>query len=135
MKPGSLKVATYLLLVFASGMAVGAFGLHLYNARSVRAGTRPRTPDEYRKRYMGEMQTRLTLSEEQAAKLNSILDQTRNKFDELRERSKPETDAIQKGQIEQINGILTETQRAEYEKLRKEREANRQKNRSGPPGF
>ena len=136
MKPGSVKVAIYLLLVFASGIAVGAFSQHLYTARSVSARTsRPRNPEEYRKRYMGEMQTRLNLSAEQAAKLNSILDKTRTRFDEIRERSKPEMDAIQKDQIEQINGILNDTQRTDYEKLRKERDANRKKDRPSPPGF
>jgi hypothetical protein len=122
-------------LVFVSGAAVGAFSLHLYNAHSVSARTsRPRNPDEYRKRYTGEMKTRLGLNAEQTAKLNSILDETRNKFDELRDRSKPEMDAIHKDQIDRINGILTEPQRIEYEKLRKERDQNRQKNRQ-PPGF
>lgn len=136
MKPGRFKVAIYLLLVFVSGVAVGAFSLHLYNANSVSARTsRPRNPEEYRKKYLGEMQTRLGLNAEQAAKLDSILDRTRNKFDELRERSKPEMDAIQKDQTNQINEILSETQRAEYEKLRKEREENRRKSRSQPPRF
>ena len=136
MKSSSVKVAIYLLLVFASGIAVGAFSQHLYTARSVSARTsRPRNPEEYRKRYLGEMQMRLKLDTEQSAKLNSILDQTRNRFDEIRERSKPEMDAIQKDQIEQINRILDHDQRAEYEKLRKEREQNRKKDRSGPSGF
>jgi hypothetical protein len=136
MKSSSIKVATYLLLVFTSGIAVGAFSQHLYTARSVSARTsRPRNPEEYRKKYLGEMKSRLNLNAEQAVKLNSILDQTHNRFEELRERSKPETDAIHKDQIDQINGILNDTQRAEYEKLRKERDANRQKNRSGPQGF
>ena len=136
MKPGSIKFAIYLLLVFASGIAVGAISQHLYNARSVsaRTSTRPRGPEEYRKRYLGEMQTRLKLDAEQTAKLNSILDQTRNRFDEIRERSKPEMDAIHKDQIDQINGILNGNQSAEYEKLRKERDANKKKDRSGP-GF
>ena len=136
MKTGSIKVAIYLLLVFTSGIAVGAFSLHLYSARSVSArGSRPRGPEEFRKRYLGEMQARLKLDAGQTAKLNSILDQTRSRFDEIRERSKPEMDAIHKDQTDQINGILNETQRADYENLRKERDANRKKERSGPPGL
>ncbi len=137
MKTGSVKVAIYLLLVFASGIAVGAFSQHLYTARTVSARTtRPHsTPEEYRKRYLGEMQSRLKLDEQQTAKLNSILDQTRSRFEEIRERSKPEMDAIQKDQTNRINGILSDGQRAEYEKLRKEREANRKKDRSSQPGF
>ena len=135
MKPGNFKIAAYLLLVFASGIAVGAFSLHLYTAKTVSArSTRPRNPEEYRKKYLGEMQSRLNLSAEQAAKLNGILDQTRNRFSEVRERSKPEMDAIQKDQTNQINGILDDSQRLEYEKFRKEREANRQKSRNSPEG-
>ena len=135
MKPGNFKIAAYLLLVFASGIAVGAFSLHLYTARTVSARTtRSHGPEEYRKKYLGEMQTRLNLSADQTAKLNGILDQTRNRFTELRERSKPETDAIQKDQTSQINGILNDTQRAQYETFRKEREANRQKGRNSPEG-
>lgn len=136
MRPGSFKVALYLLLVFASGIAVGAFSQHLYTARGVSARTsRPHGPEEYRKRYLGEMRTRLKLDAEQTAKLNTILDQTRSRFDEIRERSRPEMDAIQKDQINQINHILNENQRAEYEKLRQERETHRKKDRPSPPGF
>jgi len=136
MRPGNSKVALYLVLVFVSGVAVGAFSLHLYNANSVSARTsRQRGPEQYRELYIKEMKSRLGLNEEQTGKLGNILDQTRNKYDELRERSKPERDAIQKEQIDHINGMLNEGQRGEYEKLRKEREANRQKNRSMPPGF
>jgi Spy/CpxP family protein refolding chaperone len=136
MKPSSVKIAAYLLLVFASGIAVGAFSQHLYTARAVSARTtHPRSPEEYRKRYLGEMQTRLKLDDGQTSKLNSILDETRNRFDELRERSKPDMDVIQKDQIKQINGILTESQQAEYEKYRKEREASRKKDRPSPPGL
>ena len=135
MKPGNFKVAAYLLLVFASGIAVGAFSLHLYAARTVSARSmRSHSPEEYRKKYLGEMQSRLGLSPEQAAKLNGILDQTRSRFAELRERSKPGTDAIQKEQTNQINEILNDTQRVEYEKFRKERDLNRQKSRNSPQG-
>lgn len=134
MKRSSTIAVLYLLLTFCTGVAVGGFALWTYQARSVRADVRRSTSEDYRRRYLKEMETRLKLSSDQLSKLVSILDSTRTVFRELAEKHKPEYDAIHQAQREQVATLLDDTQKAEYEKMHRERDARR-KGRTGPPGF
>lgn len=127
MKKVSLVAAISLTLVFVSGAAVGALAYHLYQTKTVVAKA-PRSPDEYRRSYMTEMTTRLHLTGDQVSKLNGILDETRGKFREFRERTRPEIRQIHEAQREQIKSILSKEQLSEYLKMLQERE-ERQKNR------
>jgi len=132
MKRSSLSLALCLLLVFASGIAVGVFGHRYFESTAAHPrAARPQTPDEYRKAYLEEMSKRLSLSQPQKEKLNEILDDTRAKYREVRERHKPEMKAIQDEQVAKVNAMLTEPQRAEYAKMRAEREAKRQADEKG----
>jgi hypothetical protein len=124
MKPNRFSAALYLLLVFISGAVVGGFAYRLYN-NSVRADSTPRTPEEWRRRYMDEMRARLHLTGDQAARVEQILNETRERYRALHNRLKPQYEAIQDEQVQKIGAILNENQRAEYEKLRKEREQRR----------
>ncbi len=123
MRRATYLAGLYLFLVFASGVVVGAFG-YRYMTKSVGA-TGPRTPEEYRNHYVSEMRTRLKLSPDQVTRLNSILDATREEYRAFRLKYKPEMQAIQDEQVRRINGILSHDQRAEYDKMREERERNR----------
>lgn len=125
MKRIRLSVAFYVLLVFLSGAVVGGLAHRYYGLRAVRAAKAPTSPEEYRSRYVEEMRSRLKLREDQVLKLNEILDVTRNRYRELREKTKPELKAIQQHQVEMIRSILDDSQRAEYEKMRDEREKHR----------
>ena len=138
MKRSSLTVASSLLAVFVSGAVVGAFGHRLYMVRSVYSGaevTRPAakpSPEEFRRRYTEELRTRLQLDESQLSKLNTILDHTRERFHQMRERSK-ELSKIESGKIRheqrnEIRAMLKPEQHAEYEKILQERE-NRERER------
>ena len=133
MKKSSLIVAVYLMLTFTSGAAVGGFGFWLYSTRSVSANRRP-SPEEYRQRYIAEYRTRLNLSEEQVQKLTAILDATRVLFRQVADKHRPEYEAIQQHQVEQVRAILNDAQKAEYEKIRAEREKKRRGFRP-PPAF
>lgn len=132
MKLSKLSVLIYVLLIFLSGAAVGALGFRLYTVSSVSATT-TRRPEEWRKRYLAEMQTRLGLNAQQLKDLNAILDETRTRFHEARERQRPEMDAIKQQQVGKIRAILDDRQQTEYEKMRQEREA-REKAQGRPPG-
>jgi hypothetical protein len=127
MKKVSLIAALSLSLVFVSGAAVGALAYHLYRTKTVVAKA-PKSPDEYRRSYMTEMTTRLDLTADQVSKLNGILDETRVKFREFRERTRPEIKQIHEAQRERIKSMLSNEQLSEYEKMLQERE-DRQKNR------
>ncbi|MFN3324908.1 MAG: hypothetical protein ACK5AZ_15530 [Bryobacteraceae bacterium] len=122
MKRSTASVALYLTIVFASGVLVGGFGHRLYSVASVDASTAPTTPEEYRQRYVDEMRSRLHLDEEQVQSLHVILDETRVRFHEVKERYRPEMKEIQDDQVRQIKSILSEEQRLEYDNMREERE-------------
>jgi hypothetical protein len=125
MKRSNLSVAIYLLVVFLSGAVVGGFAHRLYMVKNVQAGPgRPR-PEEFRQRYLGEMKSRLQMDDTQTARLNEILDRTATRFKSLRESHKPAYAQIHEEQVREINAILNDSQKAEYEKFRQEREKRR----------
>lgn len=122
MKRSNFAVLATLLLVFASGALVGVFGYRMYSTSPVSAkGQRP-SPDEWRKRFVDEMQQRLDLNAEQLKQLDQILDYTRDRYRAARERMRPEMKQIQDEQAEKIRAMLNEKQRSEYEKILEERE-------------
>ncbi|MDQ2949489.1 MAG: hypothetical protein M3Y27_26720 [Acidobacteriota bacterium] len=127
MNRSTLTIAFYLLLVFASGVAVGGFGYHLYTGTPVNAArlgdNKPRlSPEEWRREYLSEMQTRVHLTPAQLQELNGILDSTRSLFHDAREKNNLELKTLRENQANRIRAILTDEQRPEYEKLRAERE-------------
>lgn len=124
MRRGSLITGFYLALLFLSGVAVGAFGLKLYTLNSVRAGGRP-SAEEFKRRYIEELRTRLNLTDDQTSKLGPILDETRRQIRELRDKHRPELKAIQDEQSQRIRALLTDSQQAEYGKFLDEREKQR----------
>ena len=125
MKRSHLGVALSLLVVFCSGAVVGAFGHRLYAVRSVTADVttiaKP-SPADWRKNYVNELTTRLTLEPPQVTKLNEILDNTRDRFRTMRERGKPEAEQIKLDQRNSIRSMLTATQQPEYDKIIAERD-------------
>lgn len=123
MRRTTLTTALYLALLFFAGVAVGAFGLRLYTMNSVSASA---NPEEFRRRYVAELQSRLKLTDQQADQLQPILDETRQRHRELREKHKAEFDAIHNEQVRKIRLLLTDTQQAEYTRLLEEREKQRQ---------
>ena len=131
MRRSNLLIAFYLVLIFASGVVVGAFATHLYTANSVSAKAPPRpTPEEWRRQYTSEMQTRLSLTADQMTKLNVILDETGSKVHAEHQHHDQEMKAIHDEQVGKTRAILTDAQRPEYERLRKEREERAQRARN-----
>lgn len=131
------SISLYAVLIFLSGVAVGWFGLRLYTVNTVNANA-VRSPEEWRKRYTAEMQNRLRLDGTQLKKLNAILDETHVRFMDARERMKPEMDRIRDEQVDKVRAMLTDPQKAEYEKMRRERaerEAREKAQGKRPPGM
>jgi hypothetical protein len=127
MKRSHLSIALYLLVVFISGALVGALGHRLYTVRSVEADVRQRkSPSEYRKGYLRDMTARLSLDEAQAQKLDTILDETRNRFRAFNDKHKAEMSEIHEAQVREIRAMLRPEQQAAYEEYRQERERKRQ---------
>ena len=132
MKLSRLTIALYVGLIFASGVVLGVFGHSLYAVTTV--NSKSPKPEELRKKRLAEMQSRMKLSDEQVAKINSIYDETRAKFHEVRERYRPEMDALESAQRDKVRSILSPEQQAEYEKMLKEREQQQKQNGGRGPG-
>jgi len=122
MRRRSLTTGLYLVLLFLSGVAVGAFGLRLYTLKTVSA----RNPDEFRRGYVAKLRDALKLTDDQVKLLGPILDETRQQHRELMEKHGPELKAIQEEQVRKIRAILTDAQQPAYTKLLAEREKRRQ---------
>jgi Spy/CpxP family protein refolding chaperone len=131
-KLSRLTIALYVGLIFASGVVLGVFGHSLYAVTTV--NSKSPKPEELRKKRLAEMQSRMKLSDEQVAKINSIYDETRAKFHEVRERYRPEMDALEHAQRDKVRSILSPEQQAEYEKMLKEREQQQKQNGGRGPG-
>jgi hypothetical protein len=132
-KLSRLTIALYVGLIFASGVVLGVFGHSLYAVTTVRSNP----PEDLRKKTLAEMQKRMQLSNDQVSKINSIMDETRARFHEVRERYRPEMDALQKDQRDKVRSILSPSQLTEYEKMLKEREEHQKQNggRGQGPGI
>jgi len=128
-------VALYMALVFACGGVVGAFAHRLYTVSGVSANVSQRNPEEFRKRYMADMKARLQLTDDQAAKLGAIMDDTRAQFRDVRKKFEPEMQKIREDQRQKISELLSPTQQAEWQKIMEERQRRRggKKDREGPP--
>lgn len=137
----SLAVPLYVLLVFLSGVLVGSVGYRLYNAKvSAASISAPHklTPEEWRRRRIEEMRTRLKLTDDQVTKIQGVYDEVKQLVSSFDQRSKAELKAIHEKQTLMVRALLTETQQVEYDKLRQEREEKaRQKHaeeKKGHPG-
>jgi len=122
-----------LLLVFGSGILVGAVGYRLYMVNSVSMAPpgRPpqRDPEEVRKRIVSEMQQKIKLDEAQVQQLNQIYDQTRQAFDALHKQSSQESRVIWDKQKEEVRAILRPDQLPLYEQYQKERDEQHRRER------
>ena len=127
MRRSSLNVAVSMLAVFVSGAVVGVFGHRLYTVRSVYSAVEKpaRSPEDWRRNYIQELRTRLTLDEAQVSRLNEILDQTRDRFQALRDKGRPEAEQIRQDQRNNVRAMLNPSQQPEYEKILQERDKKR----------
>jgi hypothetical protein len=135
MKLTRWTVALYMALVFVCGGVVGAFAHRLYTVSGVSANAAQRNPEEFRKRFMADMKARLQLNDDQAAKLGTIMDETRARFRDVREKFEPEMQKIREDQRQRISELLSPSQQTEWQKIVEERQRRREgkKGREGPP--
>jgi Spy/CpxP family protein refolding chaperone len=148
-KLSRFAVALQLFVVFASGVVVGGLAYRLYTLRNQAVagqgppmGARPgRGGPSFRERYVQEMRQRLKLRDDQVNRLNEILETTGRRFFEAKKRTDMEIHKLQEEQQSQIRSMLDPAQRAEFENMIREREAQMKRDmergrrpRTGPPG-
>ena len=118
-----LTIALYLILVFASGVLVGVVSHRLYATTSTAsANNSPQTVTEFRRRYLEGMKKEVGASPAQLVEIGKILEDTKEKVDELAAAEKPLHDKIQQDHIDQIKELLSPQQRIAYEDWRAARE-------------
>jgi len=129
MRRSNTATLVYLLVVFASGAVVGGFANRLYMAKTVSATvTAPPSRAQLRKQYTEDMRTRLHLTDPQIAELQRIMDATGKRMHEMHK-------TIEDEHIREVAAMLDDGQKAEYAKMREEREKHRQeqaKKQGGP---
>lgn len=125
MRRSSFSAWVYLLMVFAAGSALGVVSDRLYTAKSVIAKSKP-TAAEFRQRYIDDLRTRLKLTPKQVKQLSQVLDETDKRMKDLHERYRPEMTAIHKDQVDKVHEILDDTQDVAYDKMRQERQRQRE---------
>ena len=104
--------ALYLGIVFLAGAVFGLVGDRLYQRTARAAG-----PQEFRQRFLDNLQRDLALSPEQLTQVTVILDETGQRFRELRERMAPDFQAIRDTKRERILAVLTPDQQSKYLKI------------------
>jgi Spy/CpxP family protein refolding chaperone len=120
-------------VVFLCGGVVGAFSHRLYTVSGVSANANPRNPEEFRKRFLADMKTRLKLTDDQVTGLEAIMENTRMRFRATRDSIEPEMKKIREDQQLKISELLSPEQDKEWEKIVEERQRNRQSKKRGGP--
>jgi len=118
-RQSNLAVAGYLTLVFLAGAAIGGFADHLYVARTAHVHL---TPEQFRRKVVGDLEKRLSLQPAQVDQLNKIFEATGERFQEIHKRIEPDIAALRTDHDNRVKAILNDQQRTEYEKWRAERD-------------
>ncbi|MCZ2157277.1 MAG: hypothetical protein LC114_25840 [Bryobacterales bacterium] len=124
-------ILIWLLVVFASGAAVGAAAFRYFAAADTMPEAREnrKTPsrEQLRQEYLGRLRERVGVSEEQLSQIVNILDQVRKTSDEKRAVFDADMKRLQDDARQKINALMTPEQLARYEAWRQERRAEREK--------
>ena len=128
MKRWNLPIALYLFLVFLSGAVVGALGYRTYKPPTASSNS-PLTPEAARRQYLNEMRNRANLSDDQIEKVNAILDETRTRFHDARDKHNQIVKDIGDQQRAKVRAILTADQLPKIEQLWQERDVRARQNK------
>jgi Spy/CpxP family protein refolding chaperone len=118
MKRSQWTALIFAVLLFACGVTIGALGHRYYDSTVVMA----KSAEDYRHRYVSEMQGKLNLTPKQVAQLQIILDETKAKTRAVREQYRPAVVSVKEEQVRRVKSILNPDQVPAYEQLVADRE-------------
>jgi hypothetical protein len=118
MKRSQWTALIFAVLLFTCGVTIGALGHRYYDSTVVMA----RSAEDYRHRYVSEMQRKLKLTPKQVAQLQIILDETKAKTRAVREQYRPAVASVKEEQVRRVKSILNPDQVPAYEQLVADRE-------------
>lgn len=119
---GTRRAVVYLLLVFGLGLALGMLGT-VWATRHGFAAERGERGGHSRRSALEWLDSELKLSPEQHRQVEAILDETIQGYRGIRERTRPEYEAVRQQGREKIRAVLNEQQRARFEELVREKDA------------
>jgi hypothetical protein len=120
-----LKVWLVLLGVFLLGSVTGAALDSVYRLRS--SASQSKEQRGKGEAFMNMLRSELSLSEQQAAQVNTIVSETRNEFRSLRTEARPRYDAIRQKERERIRAILNPEQQQKFDQMIARKDAARAK--------
>ncbi len=122
-------VLLWLLIVFVSGVAVGAAGGYRYFSpvNAVREERKPPSREQLRMEYRAKLRERVGVSEEQLTQIIAILDEARSVSDTKRKAFDAEMREVQSQARERMRALMTPEQRDRYDAWREERRREREK--------
>ncbi|MEY2486636.1 MAG: hypothetical protein QOH39_2284 [Verrucomicrobiota bacterium] len=127
-KPRSWKVILYATLIFVAGLFIGVVAGPLVQ----RAFLRPPSPAEMSRHILARLQSRLSLTPEQAAQIKPLVEQTASDIDAIRaSTTKQVWDRIAETNSK-IATFITPEQKVKLDQMEAER---RERMRHGPPFF
>jgi uncharacterized membrane-anchored protein YhcB (DUF1043 family) len=139
------KVSAFfsVLLVFASGVAMGAVGYRLYVVKTVTSSTgqpgnkkKEMSPEDYRKRVLAHLKDAVKLSDQQVEQVQQIYDWQGEQFTPVKKKSDAEIDQVKhefdqqlhqihEAAVAKIKAMLTADQQPLYDKWLADRAAAR----------
>jgi len=128
MKRWNPPIALYLLLVFVSGAVVGALGYRTYKPPSASSNARV-SPEEFRRQYLQEIKTRVNLNDDQLQKVNAILDETRTRFHNARDKHNEIVKQIGEEQRAKMRAIMSPEQLPKAEQFWQDRDERNKQNK------
>lgn len=111
----TLKIWMVLIAVFLLGSVTGAAVTGLYRSRAS-AGRNGRDRGKHEQRFE-KMRQELSLTDQQAADLRTILDQTRNEYRALREELRPRFEEPRMRARTKIRALLNAEQQTKFDAL------------------
>ncbi len=112
---GRRRATLALASAFGVGALAGAGGS--WWAAFLRIRGRRLAPGEYKQWLLNELDERLDLDDVQREQVESILDETSQRFAAVREAMEPEFDAINSDREDQVMAVLRPEQQQAYEQL------------------
>ncbi len=132
------------LLVFVGGVAVGGLGYRLYDEKVLVTNapapkkSPPPSPEDVRKRVVARMKDAVKLDDAQIVQLGKILDESRDGFEQIKQRrdaaidpiikkSFQENQALREAQNAKVKAMLHDDQQPLFAKYLADREAEHKK--------
>lgn len=123
----SRKAVGLLILVFALGIAFGAVGTMLFNARVYGALRKPTQQPPTAARAVARMNQDLNLSADQQKQVGNILNSMQSGYNNIRQQMTPQFNQVREQGRDQIRQILTADQRAKFEEYLQKVDEDRRK--------